>query len=318
LTVTRNALSVVCQGPSVELPIYRFDGEADTDTPRIMIVAGIHGREHGGIRTAYALLERLPDVPDLHGTIDVLPVANPESFAAERRENPVDGRNLGECFSAPGMDTGDLEGSRQTNAIARTILSRLEGCSHLLDLHSAGEARYLPHALFFREEELESAAAAGLPFALLRRKSREGATEGMLGTAALERGIPALALELGGGFTTWAEDVQTGVQAILSLLAHWEYISPEFALDPTPPQRVFSRDDRLFIRAWEEGAFYPSEELGRTLGKHNRIGTWVSLGTLEAVPVHAADEGTLIFHRSRCRTHQGDTLAMLLPEVSAV
>ena len=317
MTVTRSALSVACRGHPLELPVHRFTDGVATETPRIMIVAGIHGREHTGIRTAYALMERLAGVSDLHGAIDVLPVANPEGFAAETRENPADGRNLGECFSAFGADHGECKREGQTEAIAVSILDRLEGCSHLLDLHSAGEARYLPHVLFFREEDLGSAAAAGVHFVLLRRRSREGATSGMLCLAALQRGMPALALELGGGITTWAEDVDTGIRAILSLLAHWRYISPEYASGPTPRERLFPRDCRLFMRAGEEGAFYPSGELGRELAKGERIGTWVSLATLEAVPVLVQETGTLIYLRSRCRTHRGETLAMLLPEVSA-
>jgi hypothetical protein len=43
----------------------------------------------------------------------------------------------------------------------------------------------------------------------------------------------------------------------------------------------------------------------------------VPLKTLEAIPVVALEAGTLIYLRSRRRTHRGDTIAMLLPEVSA-
>jgi predicted deacylase len=234
--VAQGFLSVVCQGHSLELPVRRFTGEAETETLRILIVAGIHGRENGGIQTAYALLDRLAEISDFRGVIDVLPVANPAGFAAETRDNPVDGKNLGECFSEFGVDHPNRNGSSQTEGIARSILARLDGCAHLLDLHSAGEARYLPHAIFFRKEDARSAAAAGLPFALLRTTTREGAKAGMLCQAALERGIPALALELGGGITTWPEDVDIGIRAILSLLAYWKYISPGYGSDPTQPE----------------------------------------------------------------------------------
>jgi predicted deacylase len=308
-----DSLEVVCRGHTLNLPLHRFGKGNGTGSFRMLIVAGVHGREHSGVQTAYALAERLSEVSDLHGTIEILPVANPESFAAETRENPADGRNLGECFTVPSADGEDPS---QTGAIARAILSRMAGCSHLLDLHSAGEARYLPHALFFREQDAQSAAAAGLAFALLRRTTREGADTGMLCRSASQQGIPALALELGGGITTWIEDIDGGIRAVLSLLAHWHYISPEYASDPTPPERVYPGDHRFFIRAWEEGAFYPLGELGRKFRKDDRIGTWVSLQTLESIPVLTMETGTLIYLRSRCRTHRGDTLAMLLPEVS--
>jgi predicted deacylase len=239
--------------------------------------------------------------------IDVLPVANPESFAAETRNNPLDGKNLGECFS----DIGN--GACQTEAIARSILAQLDGCAHLLDLHAAGEARYLPHALFFRKEDAPSAMASGLPVAVLRKMTKEGATAGMLCQAASLRGIPALALELGGGITTWPKDVDTGVRAILSLLAHWNYLSPGFALEPTLPERVYLQDNRSFIRAEEEGIFYPAGEPGQVLEKGDRLGIWVSLTNLEANSVATVQEGILLYLRSRCRTRRGDTLAMVLP-----
>lgn len=41
--------------------------------PRALIMAGVHGREHGGVQAAYELLERLATMP-LRGQIDILPV----------------------------------------------------------------------------------------------------------------------------------------------------------------------------------------------------------------------------------------------------
>ena len=303
-----STLSVVWQEHSLDLPVHRF-GEG---TPRVMIIAGVHGREHSGIRVAYALVEHLTEIPGVQGTIEILPVVNPESFAAETRENPVDGKNLGELFSPSDPSRQDVT---QTETIAGTILSRLDGCSHLLDLHSGGEGRYLPHALFLQERDAPTAAASGLPFALLRRRTREGKAIGMSSQAAFQRGIPALALELGGGITTYPEDIDQGVRSVLSLLAFWGYAPQKYRCNPTHPDRVHLRDDRKFIRAWEEGAFYPMCTLGEILEKGQRIGTWISLEHLRAVPVVALESGLLIYIRTRCRSHSADTLAMLLPEV---
>jgi predicted deacylase len=282
----------------------------------------VHGREHSGIQAAYALVEGLAAITDLRGTVEILPVVNPASFDAETRENPLDGRNLGECFTPPpsasaadGKDRGRQELS-QSEAIARAVLSRLDRADHLLDLHSAGEARYLPHAVFFREQDAPSAAASGLPFAMLRRRTREGRTTGTLSHAAFQRGIPALALELGGGITTYPEDIERGVRAILSLLAFWGYLAQRYGLRTTPADRVCVEADRKFIRAWEEGAFYPSCTLADIVARGRRLGTWISLQQLGAAPVTAVESGVLVYLRTRCRTHRGDTLAMLLPEGS--
>lgn len=59
--------------------------------------------------------------------MDILPVANPEAFAAETRETPSDGRNLGESFTGlTGKESASL-----TAAIARRILEAAGGCNHL-------------------------------------------------------------------------------------------------------------------------------------------------------------------------------------------
>jgi predicted deacylase len=49
--------------------------------PRALIMAGVHGREHGGIQAAYELLERLATMP-LRGRIDILPVCYSPTRAA--------------------------------------------------------------------------------------------------------------------------------------------------------------------------------------------------------------------------------------------
>jgi predicted deacylase len=304
-----STLHVNCKDGSVDLPLFRF-GEGG---PRAVIVAGVHGREHSGVRVAYALAERLAALT-LRGTVEILPVANPQGFTAESRENPVDGKNLGESFFQAAVgNAADGNSPTQTEAIASRILEWSAGCSHLLDLHAAGEARYLPHALFIREEDGDAAAAAGLPFTLLRRRTREGSTTGVLCQAAVEQGTETLALELGGGTTTFDEDVQLGVDAVLSLLSVWGYVPEEHRLVPTHPERVYLRDERKFIRAWEEGAFYPDLKLGVSLEKGTRIGTWVSLESFRALPVLALERGFPIYVRTRCRSHSGDTLVMLLP-----
>ncbi len=289
---------------SLALPLYRLG----TGSRRALVVAGVHGWEHSGIRVAYELAERLTNL-SLRGCVDILPIANPEAFGAETRETPSDGRNLGESFA--GL-TGN-ETASPTAVIACKILELAGGCNHLLDLHSAGEARYLAHALFIKQEDGSLAAAAGLPFALLRRRSREGALCGTLVQAARSMGVKALALELGGGIETFREDIELGVRSVLSLLARWGYLQKELLLPRTAPDKIYLRDERKFVRAGEEGAYYPGIEVGKMVEIGKRIGVWIPLGDFKPRATVAPESGTLVYSRIRCRSHKGDTLAMLLP-----
>ena len=48
---------------------------------RVLIIGGVHGWEHGGVQAAYELLKHLASMP-LRGRIDILPVCNPQAYAA--------------------------------------------------------------------------------------------------------------------------------------------------------------------------------------------------------------------------------------------
>ncbi len=135
----------------------------------------------------------------------------------------------------------------------------------------------------------------------------------MLWQAAKQYGVSKLALELGGGITTYPDDIERGIRAIFSLLAFWGFLPQEYRLNPTPQDRIYFSDKREFFYAWEEGAFYTMAKPGEMFDKGERIGTWISLEDFKAVPVTAVVSGLLIYSRTRCRSHKGDTITMFLP-----
>ncbi len=298
-----DAIAVDFGGQQVTLPHYRL-GQGPR---RGLIVAGIHGREHSSIQVAYDLVAHLKNTA-LKGAIDIVPVANPLAYASETRESLEDGLNLGQSFVAS-------EPRSITEAMAVAIRRLVEGAEWVLDLHSAGEARYLPHVIFAREADADMAAAMGLPFAILRRRTREGAREGSLSWAAAQAGTRGLALELGGGIAAFPEDVARGLLTVLAFLARQGFLeASDRATAPTAPDRVYLDDVRVFVRAPGEGAFYPRTTLGAVLDPGQELGMWVALDTLQPTPIVAPRRGWLIYLRIRCRAPAGATLAMLLPE----
>jgi predicted deacylase len=299
----RNAIAVEFKGQQVTLPRYRL-GQGPR---RGLIVAGIHGREHTSIQVAYDLVAHLECAP-LRGVIDIVPVANPLAYATETRESLQDGLNLGQAFAA-------VEPRSITEAIAVAIRGLVDGAEWVLDLHSAGEARYLPHVIFAREADADMAASLGLPFAILRRRTREGARKGALSWAASQSGTFGLALELGGGIAVFPEDVARGLQTVIAFLRQQGFLeAADSATAPTARECVYLDDVRVLIRAPGEGAFYPRANLGAILDRRQELGMWVALDTLQPSPVVAPCRGWLIYLRIRCRTAAGATLAMLLPE----
>lgn len=90
---------------------------------RILVIAGVHGREHGGVQAAYELVERLAGM-SLHGGVDVLPVCNPLAYAAETRFMPRSDRDMARAFAPdkPVVMTGALTIGR---------LTAISSCTHL-------------------------------------------------------------------------------------------------------------------------------------------------------------------------------------------
>jgi len=274
--------------------------------PRALIMAGVHGREHGGIQAAYELLERLAAMP-LRGRIDILPVCNPMAYAAESRFTPHSERNMSLAFT-PGPPR-DL-----TEALSQAVLALAEGTEIVLNLHSAGPARYLPHVMFYRPQDAEWAASLGLSFAIMPC-GLDDIPDHI--AARLQPEQRTVTLELGGGIVAYPEDVAVGVEAALALLGRSNFLEPgDYGYEgrePTPPELIYMYDARIFVRAPAEGAFYTQARLGADFSQREPFGFWVPLDGLQPQPVPTPEAGKLVYLRTRNRVSQGETLAMFLP-----
>jgi predicted deacylase len=270
---------------------------------RILIIAGIHGREHGGIQAAYELLERLVN-RHLYGRIDLLPVCNPLAYDAETRFTPGSDRDMARSFTASAP-------SNLTEALSHAVLSLAEEAEVVLNLHSAGNARYLPHVMFYREQDAEFAASLGLPFAIKR-----GAPETLKHHIAsrLRPEQRTVTLELGGGTVAFPEDVSLGVDRLLAFLGRSGFLgSGDYEREATPPDMIWLTDARQSVRAPGEGAFYTDTEPGLDFAEGEPFGFWVGLDELRPHSLLAPTTGKLVYLRKRNRVPGGGNVAMFLP-----
>jgi predicted deacylase len=121
-------------------------------------------------------------------------------------------------------------------------------------------------------------------------------------------------LELGGGVVAYPDDVARGLEVILALLGRMGMLGPgDYELTPTPPERHYTHDARVFVRAPSEGAFYTSFRPGADLAEGEPFGFLVPLDQPHPRPIQAPIAGRLVYLRTRNRVAQGDTLAMFLP-----
>jgi uncharacterized protein len=171
--------------------------------PELWVVAGVHGDEVEGMACAEEALDGL--VPET-GTLVCVPVAHPAALAAGTRRGP-DGVDLNRTF--PGRADGG-----PTERVARELWEHVRAAAPdaLVTLHSwsrSGSAH--PHVEYARDDARgrDLAYRLGLPFVV-----RFDWPDGLLPKVAVEQGIPAVELELGGLGAQTASALSAGLAAV--------------------------------------------------------------------------------------------------------
>ena len=205
----RVAFSRLAGGDEAALHLHEVIGERGAG-PTIGISAAVHGDEFVGTQILMAMMRRLTD-SDLKGRLLLLPVANPYSFEARTRHNPIDDLNLNRVF--PGM-AGGWFSEQLAHTIVQEFLGRVEV---LIDLHAGGARPTVDYVYIFNDEKLSRAFGSKL---LYRPDSISPGTVygGTLSGLAVERGIPTVTLELGGGAIDQAPYVARGAEGLANAL----------------------------------------------------------------------------------------------------
>lgn len=239
----------------VVVPLVALVGGAG---PTVLLSGGVHGDEGEGPLALLRLGHRL-DPASLQGRVILAPAMNPLALAAGRRTSPEDSGNLARLFP------GDARGS-VTARLAAAIDARLVALADaVLDLHAGGRTLdYAPTALVrvpgdaaLAGRVRDLALGLGLPRAVFMQAPDSAGT---LVAAALARGVPALASEIGGGGGVSAASValaEAAARAFLGMLG----ILPGH---PTlPPARALVQAGVL--RAPGPGLFRPGFMLGEVV-----------------------------------------------------
>jgi predicted deacylase len=179
--------------------------------PRIGISAAIHGDEPVGTQMIMELVRTL-DPADLKGSLTLLPVANPYSFEAKSRQNPIDDLNLNRVF--PGVKGGWF-----SEQLAHTIITEfLDKIDILIDIHAGGAMPTVDYVYIFNHEPLSRAFGSKLLYKPQGGVSLGTIYGGTLSQVSLERDIPTVTLELGGGVIDQAPFVARGAEGLRNML----------------------------------------------------------------------------------------------------
>lgn len=206
-------------GQPVLMPIIVVRG-AD-DGPTVGITAAIHGNELNGMRIIHRVLRDL-DITELAGTIVAVPVVNIPGFLAYRREFS-EGNDLNRIM--PGKPNGTT-----AEIYAHRFLERVVSEFHyLIDLHTASFGRI--NTLYIRanllHEETSWMARAQHADILVHNEARDGT----LRDAAMERGIPAITVEVGDPQRFQRSMIRFGTVGVSNVLSGLAMIS-----EPEQPQ----------------------------------------------------------------------------------
>ncbi|MBG9445289.1 succinylglutamate desuccinylase/aspartoacylase family protein [Cytobacillus firmus] len=241
VTSTREYKEVVVthlsNGTPLSLPIHTIQGVKEG--PVLGISALVHGDEIIGAEIIRRVYNRL-DESQLSGTIKLLPVSNPLAFESMTRNTPLDMNNLNRVF--PGNKNGWVT-EQLANSMVENFLDHIDV---YIDLHAGGATPVVDYVYIQNNEELSRA----FNFPILYRPSHP--YEGTTATYTLEKGIPSITVEVGGG-PNHDKDIERGVEGIFNVMRKLKMIPGEVA--PPPKQKVMT--EITIIRPKHGGIMVP-------------------------------------------------------------
>ena len=244
-------------GRNLEIPCFIFHGKFDG--PTLAITSAIHGDELNGVSILHFLIhgnDHIPnnkddfiDVNNLHGTLILVPIANPEAVLLMQRR-ATDGRDLNRQF--PGNPNGN-HSQRLAHALFSSLVYKAD---YLIDIHTAPGTRInLPHIRtnFDNKKCKNLARIFGTNIVLHSLGS-----EGTLRREATNAGCPSILLETGSSNSFQIKNVKEGLIGILNVLKHLDMIKGEIK---EPNYRVLIRKSR-WIRAPSGGLLHNLIDVG--------------------------------------------------------
>lgn len=274
---------------------------------KICFVAGIHGIENTGIQMAFELIKFLKN-SNLNYKAGILPLVNIEGALKEIRENPVDGKDINDSFlNRKPVSFSDSE------KIAQYVWDITGEYEWIVDLHSAGCARYLPHVIIYEDRVIEDVKHFGFPFIIKRKTGKSGKRNTFLAMAA-QKGKKACVLELGGGQTVFIEDINYGMGKIVNFLHHLNLLSgpKKEQLTKTDPDQIYLRDCRKIIKVPHQGLLFFKKRLGDEVKKSDTVADLLHIANFKLTKLNAPISGEIIYVRAKNNINSGETAFMVL------
>ena len=274
--------------------------------PRLVVIAGVHGDEPEGM---LALLEfwRDCDPVKLHGTIILVPVANPTAFSAHQRRSPLDSLDLNRIFP------GKPDGTPSERLAHRLLHEVVRGADFVFTTHSwYAVGTVVPYVEIPDKDEptailsLEAAKAAGF------RRIREGGwPEGTFGRAANALGIPVIEAEIGGQGLSTPENRATYTDHLTRLLQYLGIFSGS-----PPPNLSPERYGRGQLYAPAGGMLRLAVQAGDEVRAGALLARITDLHGDQIAEMHAPYAGLVAGIRTFVSVNPGDHVFAFFPRIT--
>lgn len=269
----------------LKVPIVVVNGSQDGKA--LFICGGVHGTEFVGTEAMLRLHELL-DPLAVKGKVVSIPFLNVPAFDTISRAGPYDDLNLNRIF--PGSKDGFVS-RKLANIVVEEVFPKID---YVIDIHSGTLFDEQANICMFYSTEkgayFDMAMASGIENLIDLNISQRGSLNG----AARRKGIPNIALEVGGEGRCKEEWVQFEVHCLLNILKALGLIDgkPEGL-----PEKYYVLEGR-----WESanasGLFRPTVQLNSLVKKGQLLGTIVDFHGNVLEEIKSPREGKVLGLRS--------------------
>lgn len=283
--------------------------EGESDGPRVLVTAGVHGDEYEGIE-ATKLLASSTDRGDLKGTLQLIPIVNESAYKTRDRVGE-DSLDLARTF--PGDASGTV-----TQRLAAELAPLIQRADFYIDLHSGGHAMWIEplvgYMLVADDEVLSKQRAMARAFGLPIIWGTSADLDGRSLSVARDANVPAIYAEYQGGGLCSSDGVAAYLAGCRHVMAQLGIIAPTGDRTSEPvleieDKRPGSGHLQVQHRSPVSGTFSPSVRLGETVSEGDLLGI---IEKRERTRVHADSSGRIFCLRADPLVNQGDSLAVIM------
>lgn len=207
----------MADGTPIRVPIVLINGKQPGKTLYLQAISD--GNELNGIAVIHEILNQIAPA-ELSGSLIAVPIVNIHAFHAKQAYSPVDNVKMNRCF--PGRSDGT-----SSERIAYQLFEKaIQNADYCIDLHQGGVQPMIDEVRVRVDQKhrchsacLALARVFGIGYILDQKGPK-----GQLAQAAPDIGIPTIDPELGGTHGWDTSSIKKGVQGILNVLKHYQFI----------------------------------------------------------------------------------------------